>query len=196
MSKNRRQKSHINAAPQRVRIISGQWKGRLLPVIHKPGLRPTPNRIRETLFNWLQTYIEGSECLDLFAGSGALGFEAASRGASHITLIEKDPAIVQLLTQQVDSLQANTIEVRQSDGFNYLQHIEKTFDIIFLDPPFNQFDLHTLLVKLAVLKILKPSAKIYVESPLGQLPEELPVGWSWWRRAKASRVEYGLIATD
>lgn len=196
MSKNNKQKSRIHAAPQRVRIIGGNWKGRLLPVMQKPGLRPTTNRIRETVFNWLQAYIDGSVCLDLFAGSGALGFEAASRGASHITFVEKDPAIVKLLAQQVDGLQSNNIDVRQSDGLSFLQDLDKKYDIIFLDPPFNQIDLHNLLAKIATLKLLKPSARVYVESPLGQLPEDLPEQWSWWRRAKASRVEYGLIATD
>jgi 16S rRNA (guanine966-N2)-methyltransferase len=196
VSKNHKKKTHIHAAPQRVRIIAGNWKGRLLPVLQKPGLRPTPNRIRETVFNWLQAYIDGSECLDLFAGSGALGFEAASRGASHITLVEKDLAIVKLLTQQVECLQSDNIEVQHSDGLSFLQNIDKKFDIIFLDPPFNQIDLQNLLAKLAMLKLVKPSAKVYIESPLGQLPEQLPDHWSWWRRAKASRVEYGLIATD
>lgn len=196
MSKYHKHKSRISSAPKRVRIIGGNWKGRLLPVAQKPGLRPTPNRIRETLFNWLQAYIEGSECLDLFAGSGALGFEAASRGASHVTLVEKDVVIIKLLTQQVEELRAKNIDVRQADGLSYPQNTGKSFDIIFLDPPFNQVNLQDLLATIAGLKIVKPSAKIYVESPLNQLPEVLPKQWSWWRRAKASQVEYGLIATD
>ena len=186
----------MNSAPQQVRIIGGNWKGRLLPVTDKPGLRPTPNRIRETVFNWLQTYIEGSECLDLFAGSGALGFEAASRGAAHTTLIEKDAGIVLLLKKQTETLQADNVTIQQADGLSYPQSTEKSFDIVFLDPPFNQIDLPQLLTEFAESAKLKPAAKIYVESPLGQLPEALPNQWSWWRRAKASQVEYGLIATD
>lgn len=196
MSKHHNCKGHISGAPQKVRIIGGSLKGRLLPVIQKTGLRPTSNRIRETVFNWLQAYIEGSECLDLFAGSGALGFEAASRGASHVTLIDNDADVVKLLTEQAELLQVNNVEVMQANSLGYPQMSEKSYDIVFIDPPFNQIKLQDMLVGNALLPIIKASTKIYVESPLGQLPEALPVNWSWWRRAKASQVEYGLIATS
>lgn len=196
MSKPHKRKTRLNGAPQQVRIIGGNWKGRLLPVTQKPGLRPTPNRIRETVFNWLQMHIEGSDCLDLFAGSGALGFEAASRGAAQITLIEKDAAIAQQLKQQVEVFKAKNISIQQADGLNFPQSTEKQFDLVFLDPPFNQIDLEELLAKLVISSSLKPSAKVYVEAPLGQLPKVLPDNWTWSRQAKASQVEYGLIATD
>lgn len=164
--------------------------------MQKPGLRPTSNRVRETLFNWLQAYVEGSQCLDLFAGSGALGFEAASRGASLVTMTEKDATISRMLSEQAELLQADNIDVQHADGRDYLKTSVGQFDIIFLDPPFNEIDLLPLISTLAETAIIKITTKIYVECPAGQLPDVLPKHWHWWRRAKAGQVEYGLIATD
>ena len=180
---------------QQVRIISGRWRGRKLPVVQKDDVRPTPNRVRETLFNWLQERIQGSHCLDLFAGSGALGFESASRGATQVTIVDQDMTIIQLLKQQVELFDANEINVVCDDGLAYLAKTKSKFDIIYLDPPFLKIDLSELLFQIADANICKPHAMLYVESPLDKLPQELPSGWRWWRQSHASQVAYGLIAT-
>ena len=181
--------------PQQVRIIAGRWKGRMLPVVQQEHVRPTPNRVRETLFNWLQSYIQGSFCLDLFAGSGVLGIESVSRGAAHATIIDQDPAVIALLQKQVALLEASEINLLCMNGVSFLANQESKFDIVYLDPPFGKIDLEQLMSDLATSNALKPAALIYLESPLDKLPQELPSTWQWRRQAKASQVAYGLIAT-
>ena len=168
----------------------------MLPVAEQAGVRPTPNRVRETLFNWLQGRIEGSNCLDLFAGSGALGFESSSRGATKVTLVDNSPAVIDVLKEQVFRLHAKGMELVCSDGPSYLAESRENFDIVFLDPPFQQFSLEQLLQKLAGSRVLKKNAMIYLESPPGKLPVRLPDQWQWWRQSRASQVEYGLITTE
>ena len=128
-----------NAAPPReVRIIGGQWKRTKLPVRDKPGLRPTPDRVRETLFNWLGQDLAGWRCIDAFAGTGALGFEAASRGAAHVLLVEQDPELVDLLRATQKKLQATAVEVRRGNGLSVLAAATpQSADLVFLDPPFD-----------------------------------------------------------
>jgi len=127
----------------RVRIIGGEWRGRLLPVLDQPGLRPSGDRTRETLFNWLQAYLPGSRCLDLFAGSGALGLEAASRGAARVTLVEQSQRVAQCLRDNIRSLQAETVvEVVCADALAWLrqaaaQKDPDRWDLVFLDPPWD-----------------------------------------------------------
>ena len=186
----------LSNTPQQVRIIAGRWKGRMLPVVQKNDVRPTPNRVRETVFNWLQSYLPGSNCLDLFAGSGALGFESVSRGAAAATIVEFDAKIIDILRQQVSKLMADEITLIHADGLAFLNQTSTKFDIVYLDPPFNKFDLQELLQVVAKANILKQQAVIYVESALKQLPQELPSNWQWKRQSKASQVEFGLIATD
>ncbi len=167
----------------------------MLPVVQQNDVRPTPNRVRETLFNWLQTRIEGSTCLDLFAGSGALGFESVSRGAAKATLVDNSPSIINVLREQTSLLQTDAIDVILSDGIAYLSSVEQNFDIIYLDPPFRQYDLEQVLRSLSVANALKDNSLIYVEGLPGTLPSQLPNQWQWWRQSTASQVEYGLIAT-
>ena len=185
----------LTSVPQRVRIIGGNWRGRLLPVTSNPALRPTPNRVRETLFNWLQATIEGSSCLDLFAGTGALGFEAASRGAANVIMVDNDHATIDELNQQVKLLAANNIKPICADGVDYIKKQDQLFDVIFLDPPFDQFDVQELLAVIADASVLRANALIYVESPPNKLPKQPPNSWSWRRQGKAGQVAYGLIAT-
>lgn len=185
-----------STTPQSIRIIGGSWRGRLLSVSQNESVRPTPNRVRETLFNWLQFTIEGSDCLDLFAGSGALGFEAASRGAAKVIMIDHDATTISELNKQAEVLQADNITPVCADGMTYLNNPTSKFDIVFLDPPFYKFDLEHILQEIANQSILKANAVIYVETPKGELPKQLPQDWTWRRQSKAGQVEYGLIATQ
>ena len=195
MSKRQNKTNKLSAAPQQVKIIAGSWRGTKIPVLLKEDIRPTPVRVRETLFNWLQAYLQGSYCLDLFAGSGALGFEAISRGAQHVTLVDNDPAVTELLATQIEKLESKQIDLIHEDGLTFLSKVENQFDIIFLDPPFSKFNLEDVLQNLANNKILKPNGLIYAESASENFPQKLPGGWHWQRQSKAGQVEYGLIST-
>ena len=195
MSKRRNATRNVDSAPQQVRIIAGCWKGRNIPVVKKEHVRPTPNRVRETVFNWLQNSLPGSRCLDLFAGSGVLGIESVSRGAAHATIVDLDREIIELLKSQLALLETDAIDLLCGDSIDYIVNTKQQFDIIYLDPPFQKVDLKTLLEQVKSANILKPRAQIYMESPPGQLPQELPANWQWRRQSKASQVAYGLIAT-
>ncbi|RMH46391.1 MAG: 16S rRNA (guanine(966)-N(2))-methyltransferase RsmD [Gammaproteobacteria bacterium] len=148
-----------------IRIIAGKWRGRRLPVPNEPGLRPTTDRVRETLFNWLSDDIADRACLDLFAGSGALGFEAASRGAATVTMIERARRVVGHLRKWVDILGADNIRIVHADALQWLAKMSDTnFDLVFIDPPF-QANLHAkALNKLMLSGMLKPGALVYVET--------------------------------
>lgn len=195
MSKRQNKTNKLSTAPQQVKIIAGSWRGTKIPVLLKEDIRPTPVRVRETLFNWLQAYLQGSYCLDLFAGSGALGFEAISRGAQHVTLVDNDPAVTKLLATQIEKLESKQIDLMHEDGLTFLSKVENQFDIIFLDPPFSKFNLEDVLQSLANNKVLKPNGLIYVESAPENFPQKLPTDWHWQRQSKAGQVEYGLIST-
>ncbi|MCF6264187.1 MAG: 16S rRNA (guanine(966)-N(2))-methyltransferase RsmD [Xanthomonadales bacterium] len=150
---------------QGVRIIAGKWRGRRLPVPDVPGLRPTGDRVRETLFNWLQADICGARCLDMFAGSGALGLEAASRGAVSVALLEKHPQAVKQLQENCRLLAAENIEVENVDSLDWLNTAKPgSFDVIFIDPPFNSQWQSSLLEKIALTGMLTEHGRVYVES--------------------------------
>jgi 16S rRNA (guanine966-N2)-methyltransferase len=173
----------------KIRIIAGEWRGRKLEVPDKQGLRPTPNRLRETLFNWLAMYLPGSRCLDLFAGSGALGIEAASRGAKEVLLIEKDYDIVQVLKQQLLSFKAyNKINILHTDAIHFLKSSPRAFDIIFLDPPFGQYLLNPSCHLLEESGWLSSQALIYLETESNLRELSLPTGWQIIRQKKAGQV--------
>lgn len=178
----------------KVRIISGQWRRRQLLVPDVDGLRPTPDRVRETLFNWLRDAIEGARCLDLYAGSGALGFEAASRGASKVVLVEKHEAAVASLRKQASELAAEQIEVVHADVTRWLRGTATPFDIVFLDPPFASADLGELCGRLERGPWLAPGALVYLETRASRKTPELPAGWQFLRRQKAGQVMYHLAA--
>ncbi len=148
----------------KVRIIAGKWRSRKLDVISVDGLRPTPDRARETLFNWLMPYIEGAACLDLFAGTGALGFEALSRGAASVVMVEKNNAVMNNLKKQAQKLKAHGLEIVAGDAIAWLSGCRKAFDIVFLDPPYNTELLSTSLEKLFACGCLKSTSLIYLES--------------------------------
>lgn len=178
----------------KVRIISGQWRRRQLRVPDVEGLRPTPDRVRETLFNWLRDSVEGARCLDLYAGSGALGFEAASRGASTVKMVEKHEGAVLSLRKQASELGAEHIEVVHADVPRWLQGTATPFDIVFLDPPFGSADLGELCGWLERGAWLAPGALVYLESRASRETLELPAEWQFLRRQKAGQVMYHLAA--
>jgi len=130
--------TRISKNTGKLRIIGGTWRRRLLPVIDQPGLRPTSDRVRETLFNWLQVDIPAANCLDLFAGSGALGFEAASRGAKQVTMIEQSAPACQVLKKNIQTLQAPQITCYQADALQWLLGNKQIFNIVFVDPPYSR----------------------------------------------------------
>jgi 16S rRNA (guanine966-N2)-methyltransferase len=178
-----------------VRIVGGQWRGRKLAFPDLPGLRPTPDRVRETLFNWLAPVIEGSCCLDLFAGSGALGFEAASRGAAEVVLVEREPSAVTALREQARILKADQMRIVQSDALQYLRSAPRAFDIVMLDPPFGQDLLEQALASLTQ-GWLAPQAWVYLEAerelPAERLGALLPAGFELYRSKATGQVGYHL----
>ena len=169
----------------KIRIIGGEFRGRRIAVPDRPDLRPTPDRVRETLFNWLGQTLDGRSCLDLFAGSGALGFEAASRGAARVVMVEQDRAVFDLLRKTRDQIGARQVEVVREDAFAYLKKAQ-AFDVVFLDPPFRQNALP------AVFRQLKgaPGARVYAESSEPFVPE---APWRELKRARAGQVSYQLF---
>ena len=177
-----------------VRIIGGQWKRTRLPVAQRPGLRPTPDRVRETLFNWLGQDLSGWHCLDAFAGTGALGLEAASRGAASVLLVEQDAGLVAQLYQHQQRLQANTVRVQRGDALAALrQAAGQGLDLVFLDPPFDQTTLFVSAVQ-AAAAALAPQGFIYLEAPSAWTQEQLaPLGLALHRHLRAGAVHAHLL---
>lgn len=176
-----------------LRIIGGQWKRTPITVGDAPGLRPTPDRVRETLFNWLGQRLDGQRCLDLFAGSGALGFEAGSRGAASVVLVDQDPACCRRMEALIDKLGAqDRMSCVRASGCDWLSRTSQAFDIIFLDPPYASGLLPRAL-PLAV-KALAPEGLIYLESdqPLGP-DQAASAGLEILRADKAGGVHYHLL---
>ncbi len=177
----------------KIKIIGGNWRGRTIPVLDVDGLRPTPARVRETLFNWLQMEIEGSVCLDLFAGSGALGLEAVSRGALEVIQIENNPQICLQLQKNITHFQAKHINVIQQDVLNYLSTPQKSFDLIFLDPPFHKNLVQKTCELLEQNRWLKPYAKIYIETEKNLTLNQLSMDWKLLKEKTAGDVTYRLF---
>lgn len=177
---------------QQLRIIGGHWRGRRLDFADLPGLRPTPDRVRETLFNWLQGVIQGSHCLDLFAGSGALGLEAASRGAARVVAVDSNVQVYRQLCAHAERLQCPTYAPTHQDALAYLELGSDGFDIVFLDPPFKQGLLQQSIDRLAQSGWLKPGAYIYLEAEVDLPAPRLPDDWTLLRSKQAGAVAYAL----
>ena len=178
--------------PRQLRIIGGRWRGRRLEVPEAEGLRPTPDRVRETLFNWLQPYIDGAHCLDLFAGTGALCLEALSRGAAEVVMVEKSPHVAQQLRRHVEKLEAAGAEVVPADAVDYLQRPPRQFDIVFLDPPFRSNLIAECAALVEARGWLKPGGLVYIEAPSRLSALALPATWELIRSKKAGQVGYHL----
>jgi len=178
----------------KLRIIGGTWRSRQLQFQGVPGLRPTTARVRETLFNWLQFDITGSRCLDLYAGSGALGFEAASRGAKRVVQVENDLLACQSLRDNAQRLSAWQLSLQVSDVLAYLELSGEPFDIVFLDPPFGQGLAQATCRLLELRGWLSPRAKIYVETEKQLQLLEWPKTWEPIRHKVAGAVAYRLFS--
>lgn len=178
--------------PGRLRIVGGQWRGRRLPVPDQPGLRPTPDRVRETLFNWLAPVLPGARCLDLFAGSGALGLEAASRGAGEVVLVEKSEPVVRQLRANLLTLRAERVALARADALVWLAGEPRPFDLVFLDPPFADGLLGPACERLARPGWLAPGARVYLESAADIGFPTLPAGWELIRERTAGAVRFAL----
>lgn len=180
-----------NRAENQLRIIAGCWRGRKLSFTPVAGVRPTPDRVRETLFNWLNPVIRGARCLDLYAGSGALGIEAASRGASRVVLVDSDPQVVAGLREQLQRLGASRVEVVQSTVDGFLSAAAEPFDIVFLDPPFRKGLLPSCISALECGGWLAADARVYIEAE-SNLELVLPDSWELTRSKHAGLVGYHL----
>lgn len=181
-----------NRAAHQLRIIAGCWRGRKLSFTPVAGVRPTPDRVRETLFNWLNPVIRGAHCLDLYAGSGALGFEAASRGASRVVLVDSHPQVVASLREQQLLLGASQLEVVQSTVEGWLSVPAEPFDIVFLDPPFRKGLLPSCIRALESGGWLATDASVYIEAE-SALELDLPECWQLTRSQRAGQVGYHLV---
>ncbi len=182
--------------PQQVRIIGGELRSRKIPVLDAPELRPTPDRVRETLFNWLRPYIVGARCLDLFAGSGALSFEALSQGAAKVVCIEQSAMLIAQLQRTAANLKvdAQHLEIIHADAMQWLQTASTTtdpFDIVFLDPPYTQ-KLLPLCFQFLEKGWLSANARIYFEDHQPLNGDEIPNTWQVLHQKKAGQVYYGL----
>jgi 16S rRNA (guanine966-N2)-methyltransferase len=180
-----------------VRIIGGGWRGRRVAFPDIPGLRPTPDRVRETLFNWLQHVIAGARCLDLFAGSGALGLEALSRGAKELVFVEQAVAASRTLQEQLIRLGGGSKgQVVEMGAARYLRSPAQAFDIVFLDPPFGRGALAEYVPMLEAGEWLKPGAMVYLENEKSEGAPKLPARWELLQSKSAGEVGYHLARVN
>ena len=172
----------------KVRVIGGKWRGRIISFPSNISLRPTPNRVRETVFNWLGQDMSGKVCLDLFAGSGAMGIEAASRGSEHVVMVESNRKVYSILQSSLQKLRADQIELLMMDALKFIISDQRLFDMIFLDPPYQLGLLPKVLNLLP--SHLTQDGLIYLEAGNSFEPNE---DWSVWRGGQAGRVHYQLL---
>lgn len=184
--------TNLNHTPNQIRIIAGKWRGRKLSVPEIKGLRPTPDRVRETLFNWLAPVIVDARCLDPFAGSGALGFEALSRGAAHVIMIDQSAQLVKLLTDELAQFGADNAEVYCASVPAGFKKITEPFDIVFLDPPYDSDLLLATCRYLHEQHFLAKNAYIYLEARQVIKDNDLPSGWRLLKSQRAGQVYYHL----
>ncbi|MCC7220590.1 MAG: 16S rRNA (guanine(966)-N(2))-methyltransferase RsmD [Candidatus Contendobacter sp.] len=179
-----------------LRVIGGQWRSRRLEFPDLPGVRPTPDRVRETLFNWLAPMLPGARCLDLFAGSGALGIEALSRGAAEVVFVERDPAAVRALRDNLARLKAENGRVELAEALTWLRQPATPFEIVLLDPPFGAGLLEPVCAALEAGGWLQATAWIYLEAETGWRPASLPAHWMLYREKTAGMVAYRLARRE
>jgi 16S rRNA (guanine966-N2)-methyltransferase len=177
-----------------VRIIGGVHRGRKLRFPDHQGLRPTSDRTRETLFNWLQPYLPGARVLDLFAGSGVLGFEAASRGAAEVVMVEQSPKVVQQLIGNRDLLGLDSVLIQQANALAWLESGSRQFDIVFLDPPFADGLLGRSCERLQAGGWLASGSRIYIEKDAAHALPEIPPQWDQLKQKRAGQVDFYLFS--
>lgn len=183
--------------PGRLRIIGGQWRGRKLTFTPADGLRPTSDRVRETLFNWLAPYVHGARCADLFAGSGALGLEALSRGARHCDFVDTSQAALAQIGSHLTTLGATGIgQCHPSSALQFLQATNEPYDLVFIDPPFSRELVNPTCTVLAERNLLVAGGLAYVEYAASEPPPTTPPGWSLHRDKTAGDVTYRLFIVD
>ena len=181
--------------PGRLRIVAGKWRSRLLDIADVPGLRPTSERVRETVFNWLAPSIQGARCLDLFAGTGALGFEALSRGATQVVFVENSRRATKAIENSAKMLGAAGAVIHCGDADDYVRNAQPaSFDIIFLDPPFADDRLEALCGQIEEQRILAPGGRIYLEQDRAKPETPLPDRWRVLKDKTAGNVRYMLVA--
>ncbi len=181
------------AGRNQLRIIGGKWRGRKLAFPDVDGLRPTTDRVRETLFNWLQPVISEARCLDLFAGSGALGWEALSRGAAHVIMVDRQPGVITQLKKHAMSLEAQGAHCVQADGLKFIAASDESYDIVFLDPPFQAGLLKGSIEVLHRKNCLVTGARVYIEHDKSEALPEIPSNWQLSRSKQAGQVGYHLF---
>lgn len=177
----------------RLRIIGGQWRSRQLPFPDVEGLRPTTDRVRETIFNWLQPYLPGAKVLDVFAGSGALGFEALSREAQSITLLEKNQKAAKQLQENAKTLNAVNCNIHMGDALQVLPSLHTSFDLIFLDPPFGKGLLPDCIDAIETHGLIQVHGWVYIESEQELIHLNIPKHWRLHREKKAGQVKLRLF---
>jgi 16S rRNA (guanine966-N2)-methyltransferase len=186
--------ANMKPRPGRLRIVAGKWRSRLLDIADVPGLRPTSERVRETLFNWLAPSIQGARCLDLFAGTGALGFEALSRGATTVVFVDNSRRAIKAIESSVKALNATGAIVYRGDAAEYVRSARSgCFDIVFLDPPFGDDRLENLCGLVDKANILARGARIYLEQDRTKRETPLPGGWHLLKDKTAGNVRYMLV---
>lgn len=181
------------AGPNRFRIIGGEWRHRRLRFEPVPDLRPTPDGVRETLFNWLAPHIHGARCLDLFAGSGALGFEAASRGARLVVMVDRHRRACQAMSANCEHLGAQQISVVCSDARRYLSGPAQPFDIVYLDPPYRSEELEPVCRALTEDAWLADDAHVFIEHSADRSTLALPGSFELYKQKQAGQVSYSLF---
>lgn len=196
MASSKSKQRRPGAGPNQLRIIGGQWRSRKLDFEPAPGLRPTSDRIRETLFNWLTPTIIGARCLDLFAGSGALGLEALSRGAAHCDFVDISAGATRQISNHLGKL--NALEqgsCYSCQAGHYLNQAQAAIDVVFIDPPFGEGLIQPVAVQLAASGLLAPAALIYIEAPAQEVLGDLPEEWLIHRQKISGGVSYKLYTT-
>lgn len=179
---------------QQVRIIGGEWRGRKLAFDAAEGLRPTGDRVRETLFNWLAPEIAGARCADLFAGTGALGLEALSRGAEHCDFVDRSRAVIERVTEHLETLGArDRADCHQAAALEFLERAHTPYDIVFIDPPFSLDLAADVVAALSRGQLLRDAALVYIESGAGSPPPDVPGDWRLHRDKVAGAVAYRLF---
>lgn len=186
----------MSTQPNTLRIIGGLWRGRKVEFPSIAAIRPTPDRVRETLFNWLQHDITGAHCLDLFAGSGALGLEALSRGAAHVVFMDSEAAVKRHLLQTLQRLGAKNADVHVGNALQFAGKPQTLFDIVFLDPPYGENLLTQAAMRLEHEALLAPRAHIYLECSADQPLPSLPATWQIIKSKSAGQVGYHLARRE